>query len=85
MRLICTLHADLSQLAGGIQTRTGPRGKRFYQVDYEVCVYFGGTQLQAKLQWKEKVCTFAHHYSSLLMKSQGVLHEGPVAVMPYVS
>ncbi|KIM19377.1 hypothetical protein M408DRAFT_31280 [Serendipita vermifera MAFF 305830] len=68
MRLICTLKADLSALAGGLQVKNGPRGKRFYRVDYDVCIYFGGTQLGAKLQWKEK----------------GVLREGPVTVMPDV-
>ncbi|KIM26380.1 hypothetical protein M408DRAFT_330575 [Serendipita vermifera MAFF 305830] len=69
MRLICTLNANLSALAGGLQTMTGRNGKRFYRVDYDVCVYFGGTQLRAKLQWKEK----------------GVLREGPVTIMPYIS
>ncbi|KIM20151.1 hypothetical protein M408DRAFT_30596, partial [Serendipita vermifera MAFF 305830] len=69
MRLICTLNANLSTLAGGLQIKSGPRGKRFYQVDYDVCVYFGGTQLRAKLEWKER----------------GRFREGPVTVMPYIS
>jgi len=55
MRLICTLNADLSALAAGLQIQTGPHGERFYRVDYYVYVYFGGTQLRAKLQWKENV------------------------------
>jgi hypothetical protein len=57
MRLVCTLSANLSALAGALQITTGPRGKRFYRVDYDVCVYFGGTQLRATLQWKENVST----------------------------
>jgi len=69
MRLICTLNADLSALAGALEITVGPHGKKFYRVDYEVCVYLGGTQLRANLQWKEN----------------GVLREGPVTVMPYVS
>ncbi|KIM26381.1 hypothetical protein M408DRAFT_192451 [Serendipita vermifera MAFF 305830] len=69
MRLICTLNADLSALAGGLQIRTGLRGTKFYRVDYDVCVYFGGTQLRAKLQWKEK----------------GGLRESMVKVMPFIS
>ncbi|KIM20664.1 hypothetical protein M408DRAFT_333875 [Serendipita vermifera MAFF 305830] len=69
MRLICTLNADLSALAGGLQTMITRHGKKFYRVDYNVCVYFGGTQLRAKLQWKEK----------------GVFREGPVTVMPYIA
>ncbi|KIM26377.1 hypothetical protein M408DRAFT_330568 [Serendipita vermifera MAFF 305830] len=68
MRLICTLNADLSALEGGLQMMNGPRGTKFYRVDYNVCVYFGGTQIRAKLQWKEK----------------GVIRESQVAVIPYV-
>ena len=85
MRLICTLNADLSALAGGLQIATGPRKKKFYRVDYDVCVYFGGTQLRAKLQWKEKVSPSISRNPFLLTKSQGVLREGPIKVMPYVS
>ncbi|KIM20152.1 hypothetical protein M408DRAFT_334110 [Serendipita vermifera MAFF 305830] len=54
MRLLCTLKADLSALAGGLRVMSGFRGKKHYRVDYTVCVYFGDTQLHAKLQWKEK-------------------------------
>lgn len=69
MRLICTLKADLSALSGGLQIRNGPRGTKFYRAEYDVCIYFGGTQLYAKMQWKEK----------------GIIREGPVTVMPYIS
>lgn len=53
MRLICTLNADLSAVSGALQMREGPKGKSFYRVDYAVCIYFGGTQLRAAIQWKE--------------------------------
>ena len=85
MRLICILNADLSALALRHQKQTGPRGNKFYRVDYDVCVYFGGTQLRANLQWKESVSAFISCNLSLLINSQGVLREGPVQVMPYVS
>jgi hypothetical protein len=84
MRLICTLSADLSALAGALQLQTGPHGGRFYRVDYNVCVYFGGTQLRAHLEWEERVSTFTSRNLSLLTTSQGVLREGPAKVMPYV-
>jgi len=85
MRLICTLTADLSALARGLQTeRNGFFGKKYYRVDYNVCVYFGGTQLYAKLEWKEKVSTSASHSPSLLTKIQGSTREGPVAVIPTI-
>ena len=85
MHLICILKADLSALAGGLQITNGLRGKQFYRVDYQVCVCFVGPQLRAKLQWKEKVSTFASRTPSLLTEPQGLLREGPVKVMPYVS
>jgi hypothetical protein len=65
--------------------QTGKGGKRFYRVDYNVYVYFGGTQLRAKLQWKEKVSSFTSRSLFLLTHWQGVPREGPVNVMPYVS
>lgn len=66
MRLICTLSANLSALAGGLQIKHGPHGVKFYRVDYDVCIYFGGTQLHAKLQWKEGVSAWASHNASVL-------------------
>jgi hypothetical protein len=68
MRLICTLNADLSQLAGGLQIKAGPVGTRFYRVDFDVCVYFGGTQLHAKIQWKERVSVSSSDNPSPLTK-----------------
>jgi hypothetical protein len=85
MRLICTLNADLSSLAGALQIQTGKAGKTFYRFDYNVCVSFEGTQLRANLQWRENVSIFASLLPSFLTKSQGVVRDGPVAVMPYVS
>jgi hypothetical protein len=85
MRLICTLNADLSSFAGALQIQTGKRGKTFYRFDYNVCVYFAGTQLRVTLQWKENVSIFASLLPSFLIRPQGVVREGPVKVMPYVS
>jgi hypothetical protein len=84
MRLICTLNANLSALAGALEIQTGSHGQRFYRVDYNVCVYFGGTQLRANLQWKERVRAFTSLNLPLLTKWQGILREGPVTVVPYV-
>jgi hypothetical protein len=64
MSHICTLKADLSSLAGALQPHDGKKrifkkdGNPFYRVDYHVCVYFGGTQLGAKLQWMDNVSTY---------------------------
>jgi hypothetical protein len=91
MSHVCTLKADLSSLAGALQPQEGKKiifkrdGKPFYRVDYEVCVYFGGTQLCANLQWKDYVGTFVSRNLFLLTNSQGEHREGPVNVMPDVS
>lgn len=85
MRPICTLSANLSALAGGLQITNGPRRRKYYRVDYNVCVYFGGTQLHAKLQWYQGVSAFIFRHLSLLTVSQSMLHESEVKVMPYVS
>jgi len=54
MRTLCTLKADLSGLRGSLNRLMGPKGP-YYQIVYEVVVRFGGTQLQATIQWKEGV------------------------------
>lgn len=66
MRLRCTLKADLSALAPSLRPKRGKHGGMYYQAEFQVCVFFGGTQLRAKLQWKHN----------------GVLCEGPVGVIP---
>jgi hypothetical protein len=70
MRTLCTLNADLSGLRGSLKRLMGSEGP-YYRVDYEVVVRFGGTQLQATIQWKEgvrievdcKMWTMAQHYT----------------------
>ncbi|KAG8798522.1 hypothetical protein FRC17_007403 [Serendipita sp. 399] len=68
MRHIGTLKADLSGLKNALTEQTGPTGKTFYRIDYQVAINLGGTQLQAKLQWME----------------DSVLREGPVEFIPDV-
>ncbi|KIM25135.1 hypothetical protein M408DRAFT_26535 [Serendipita vermifera MAFF 305830] len=65
LRSLCTLKADLSGLKGSFKRKVGPGGE-YYRVDFRVAVRFGGTQLQARLQWDEG----------------GVLREGPVTIIP---
>ena len=54
IRPLCTLHADLSMLQKSLKEK-GTFHKRYCEVEYEVAVRFGGTQLQARLEWEEKV------------------------------
>lgn len=55
MRLLCTLTADLSAIAPSLQQKRVLHGKMYYQVEFDVCVFFGGTQVRARLQWYDKV------------------------------
>jgi hypothetical protein len=54
IQTLCTLKADLSGLRGSLKQLEGPAGT-YYKVSVEVVIKFGGTQLQATMQWKEGV------------------------------
>ncbi|KIM25132.1 hypothetical protein M408DRAFT_316623 [Serendipita vermifera MAFF 305830] len=68
LKHLCILTANLSGLKYSLQRKIGPKGE-YYQVEFWVAVQFGGTQLHARLQWKER----------------GILREGPVAILPNVA
>lgn len=52
---VCTVEVDLSHLTKKTEDikKRGPKGK-YYQLDYEVALLFGLTELKAQLIWKEK-------------------------------
>lgn len=62
MRKLCTLCANLSGLKNSLQPYNDAKGK-YYHVDLDAVIRFGGTQLQAKIQWKEEASTSATHTS----------------------
>ncbi|CAG7852131.1 SubName: Full=Uncharacterized protein {ECO:0000313/EMBL:CCA70381.1} [Serendipita indica DSM 11827] len=66
MRRVCTLKADLSNLARSLKVQKGPKGQDFWRVEHSVAILFGGTQLRARLQWYEG----------------DALQEGPVSILP---
>ncbi|KIM20211.1 hypothetical protein M408DRAFT_334072 [Serendipita vermifera MAFF 305830] len=66
MRFMCTLDADLSALVSSLTAKSNSRGEKFYRVDYDVCIHFGGTRLRASLEWQEGKRT----------------RRGPVSVIP---
>lgn len=59
MTTLCTIHADLSGLYPFLQRRPGKHGVVYWRVEYDILIEFGGTQLKARLQWKEGVRIFA--------------------------
>ncbi|KAF9526170.1 hypothetical protein CPB83DRAFT_837537 [Crepidotus variabilis] len=48
---IFTLFADLSRVPR--QAQINPKGKTYYQVNYETVILFGLTEIQAYVRWKE--------------------------------
>ncbi|KAN0094954.1 hypothetical protein V8E55_003241 [Tylopilus felleus] len=51
----CSIRVDLSQPAKNLVSRKNASGQVYYQLDYDVIVFFGLTELQAQLSWKTKV------------------------------
>ncbi|KAK7056951.1 hypothetical protein VNI00_002669 [Paramarasmius palmivorus] len=52
-RVLAKIHADTSELARSLKPLTSPRG-RYFQVEFDVVLIFGLTELKAEIQWLEK-------------------------------
>ena len=52
---LCTIHVDLSEAVGDLVKKKTGSGQVYYQLDYDVIVMFGLTELQAYLSWNSKV------------------------------
>ncbi|KAF8337473.1 uncharacterized protein EI90DRAFT_2968350 [Cantharellus anzutake] len=49
---VCNVSVDLSRLAGLLEKRQGPKGT-YWLLNYKIGIQFGGTELQAYLEWNE--------------------------------
>lgn len=49
---VCTLTADLKSLRGAMEPKTGLNGT-YWQISFSVGIRFGGTQLEAFIEWEE--------------------------------
>ncbi|KAG8699049.1 hypothetical protein FRC11_013985, partial [Ceratobasidium sp. 423] len=65
-RNVCRISADLNNLSGALERRTGNGGRVYWYLAFEVCIRFGGTELEAYLEWKE----------------HGVIETGPMTIVP---
>lgn len=54
-RYVCRITADLSSLSGALEHKSGQRGTTYWYLGFEVCIRFGGTELEAFIEWKERV------------------------------
>jgi hypothetical protein len=53
---LCTIHADLSELSRTLLPQKSVLDRSdYYQVDFEVIILFGLTELKAQISWKHKV------------------------------
>ncbi|CAE6466508.1 unnamed protein product [Rhizoctonia solani] len=53
----CTISADLTNLSGALEPRIGVNGNKYWRLYFEVCIRFGGTELEAYLEWEERGTT----------------------------
>ncbi|KAJ1303485.1 hypothetical protein OPQ81_011672 [Rhizoctonia solani] len=65
-RNVCRISANLNNLSGALERRTGNAGKVYWYLAFEVCIRFGGTELEAYLEWKE----------------HGITRTGPMTIIP---
>jgi hypothetical protein len=76
-RNVCQITADLSNLSGALERKDGQSGKTYWYLGFDVCIRFGGTELEAFLEWKEfvskahrSVFLLAHQFRELLVLVQ---------------
>lgn len=86
---VCTVEVDLSHLTKKTEDikKRGPKGK-YYQLDYEVALLFGLTELKAQLIWKEKVpyprSTMLHRQFRIYITVTGRREEVPSRLLIFV-
>jgi len=57
---LCSISVDLSHLR--LKPKSNSSGKTYYEVDYEIVLLFGLTELKAQVAWKEHVSLFKWVY-----------------------
>jgi hypothetical protein len=51
---MCSVQADLSGLRGGLVQSMGTKGY-YWTLNFDIGIRFGGTELEAFIEWKEGV------------------------------
>ncbi|CAE6449773.1 unnamed protein product [Rhizoctonia solani] len=62
----CTIKANLKNLEGALTSATGRHGSRYWSLNFDVCIRFGGTELESYLEWNE----------------HGIKRTGPASIVP---
>jgi len=51
---LCTIPANLRNVANNSVAKIGISGEVYYQVDFDVVAFFGSTELTAQMAWKDR-------------------------------
>ena len=83
MEYICTISADLSRLSGALEQRSGADGI-YWMLRFKVGIRFGGTELQAYLEWNEGVSDSVPEFNMSFMPHyiQGVTRKSQAQIIP---
>lgn len=52
--MICEIEGDMSGMRGGL-TKLEKNDGDYWTLEFDVCIDFGGVELTAYLEWKERV------------------------------
>ncbi|QRV75597.1 heat shock protein 70 kDa 12A [Ceratobasidium sp. AG-Ba] len=52
--VVCEIIADLSGMQASLKKNTGSSGT-YYELEFDLCLELGGTEIKAYLEWNEKV------------------------------
>ena len=63
---VCTISADLSGLSGALKQCLGLNGT-YWELNYDIGIQFGGTEVQVYLKWTEDVRASVSKFSAPLM------------------
>ncbi|CAE6431486.1 unnamed protein product, partial [Rhizoctonia solani] len=53
----CIISANLATLSGALEPKVGANGSKYWRLYFDVCIRFGGTELEAYLEWEENGIT----------------------------
>ena len=53
---LCFVQADLSGLSASAVAQRSPNGKKYWTIVFTIELYFGLTELKARIKWNQDVC-----------------------------
>jgi len=63
---MCSIKADLKHLSGALSESVGVHGEPYWSITFDICIRFGGTELEAYIEWEEN----------------GITRTGPATIIP---